>query len=83
MDFTTIQDHFQCLSDWAKAEGPFRMLEHIIVGMVIILFLKSFLQAGIKSRGNTSLIQNVKKMGVRLSRKLSFVNSKVEKELEA
>ena len=37
---------------------------------------------GIKSRGKTSLLQNVTKMVVRASRKFSFINSKIDKELE-
>ena len=58
------------------------MIEHTVVFLLALYLLSKLTQLGIKSRGNTGFIQNITKMFVRLSRKIGFVNSKIEKELE-
>ena len=58
------------------------MCEHIFVAIVLLVIIRKILTLHFESRGKTSLKSNLTKMFLRLSRKFSFVNEKIEKELE-
>ena len=82
LDTAQLSNYWQDFKQWAETEGTCRMIEHTIIMIVFLVILRWIARAGsIKSRGKTGMIQNLTKMFVRLSRKFSFVNSKIDKEL--
>lgn len=58
------------------------MIEHFVVLLFILYLINLIRKKGIKSRGKTGIISYFTKLILRLSRKLWFVNDKIEKELE-
>lgn len=72
-------DHFM---QWVQAEGFWRMVEHIIVAFVVISFLNYIRKLQLNPRGRKGIIGSVTKLVLRFSRRLAFVNDKIEKQLE-
>lgn len=58
------------------------MLEHFIVLLVGLYVVRTIRKYHINSRGKIGLISNLIKFFLRLARKLSFFNNKIEKQLE-
>jgi len=56
------------------------MVEHIIVFFVLVRIIKSLFR--IESRGKLGLVPYVTKLLVRYSKKVPFINNKIQKYLE-
>lgn len=67
------------ISNWANAEGPFRIAEHIIVLIVVIRLIRRALS--IESRGRVGLVSYLTKLLLRLADKIGFIRNKKEKYL--
>lgn len=57
------------------------MIEHIVVAFVFVAILNYLRRLGLKSRGKNGIVNNIVKFALRVSRKLSFLNNKIEKQL--
>ena len=57
------------------------MIEHIVVAFVFMAILNYLRRLGLKSRGKNGIVDNIVKFALRISRKLSFLNDKIEKQL--
>lgn len=82
VNISYFEGQYHAFLGWAHSEGRCRMLEHFVILLLALYLLNQLTQLGIKSRGNTGFKSNVTKMAVRFSRKFSYFNSKIEKELE-
>lgn len=67
------------IQEWVVSEGIFRMLEHIILLIVAVRFIKGLLS--IESRGNIGVVSYLTKVALRVADKISFVKDKKEKYL--
>lgn len=66
--------------EWAINEGVFRMIEHIIVLVVVLKFIRAIFK--IESRGKQGLASYLTKLAIRISAKVGFVRNKMEDYLE-
>lgn len=75
-----MEEAITCIAEWAKAEGPYRMAEHIIVFLVLIRLVRNAFK--IESRGKVGVISYLIKLLLRLTDRIGFVRNKKEKYLE-
>jgi L-cystine uptake protein TcyP (sodium:dicarboxylate symporter family) len=66
--------------EWVINEGVFRMIEHIIVLVVVLKFIRAIFR--IESRGKQGLVSYLTKLAIRISGKVGFVRNKMEDYLE-
>lgn len=73
-----VEDFFNQASAWVISEGWIRMIEHIFV---VVMVIKLLPMLKIQSRGKTGFINSIKKLGIRLSRKIGFVDRNIQSKL--
>ena len=70
---------FHQVKDIIAEEGPWRIIEHVIVLCVVVSFLR---RAFMERRGKKGIKDLMVKMGIRLGQRFSFLRNKISSELE-